>query len=153
MKKLICALAAMMLMTGCSAASSAPASSAAAESGTFTPGTFTARAAGRNGDVSTAVTFSAERIEDIRIESQETESIVVEAMNKMKAIVLETQGIDLDNVAGATISASAFIEALNDCVRQALQTRQSLPVRPVTGRRVPMKPKPTSSWSAAVPPA
>ncbi|MBR2811944.1 MAG: FAD-dependent oxidoreductase [Solobacterium sp.] len=119
MKKLICALAAMMLMTGCSAVSSAPASSAASERGTFTPGTFTARAAGRNGDVSTAVTFSAERIEDIRIESQETESIGVEAMNKMKAIVLETQGVDLDNVAGATISASAFIEALNDCVRQA----------------------------------
>jgi hypothetical protein len=53
----------------------APDSRALAEGVAFTAGTYTASAAGRNGDVTVAVTFDDDSITDISTEHEETATI------------------------------------------------------------------------------
>lgn len=57
--------------------------SAFAEDDLFTAGTYTATAAGRNGDVTVSVTFSEDAITDIIVESEETETVGVAAMEAL----------------------------------------------------------------------
>lgn len=114
MKKFLCFLLSLVLVIslgGCSKNES---------SGIFSkPGTYSSTAKGINGDIVVTVEFDSERIKDIQIESDETAAIGVSAMDKLKQQVLDNQSIAVDTVAGATISSTAFIEALKDCVKQA----------------------------------
>ena len=93
--------------------------SASADAVFSKPGTYTASATGRNGDVTLKVTFSADKIESIDVESSETEAIGGAAMNTLVDEVIENQSIAIDAVAGATLSSDAFVEALKSCVEQA----------------------------------
>ena len=93
--------------------------SASADAVFSKPGTYTASATGRNGDVTLKVTFSADKIESIDVESSETEAIGGAAMNTLIDEVIENQSIAIDAVAGATLSSDAFVEALKSCVEQA----------------------------------
>jgi flavocytochrome c len=83
------------------------------------PGTYTATAAGRNGDVTLTVEFSDTAIVYINVDSEETETIGVSAMDTLVEQVIGSQSVAVDTVSGATLSTEAFIECLNSCVEQA----------------------------------
>lgn len=83
------------------------------------PGTYTAAAAGRNGQVTVTAEFTATEIVSITVDSEETETIGVAAMDTMIAQILANQSLGVDTVTGATISGEALLEALASCVEQA----------------------------------
>ena len=128
MKKNLFALACTgaVLLAGCaSGGASAPAETAEA-SGMFKPGTYTAKAAGRNGDITVNVEFSTDEIVSITHESEETESIGVPAMDTLAEKITASQSLSQDAVSGATISSDAFMEAVRDAVVQAGADPESL---------------------------
>lgn len=118
-KYLTAAVCAAAALAGCSSAPAPQESTAEAEKGMFTPGTYTATAAGRNGDITVTTEFSADAIESISYESQETETIGVPAMDAMTEEIIAAQSLAVDSVSGATISSDAFLEAVRDTVKQA----------------------------------
>ena len=101
--------------------------------GAYTSGTYTATAAGRNGDITLTVTFSADKIEHIQHESVETESIGITAMNELTGLVLGNQSLGVDMITGATLTCEAFLSALEDCVKQAGGDVEALKAVAVTG--------------------
>ena len=89
-------------------------------SASFTPGTYEATAAGRNGDVKLAVTFTQDRIESIEVlEQMETDDISYIPLNVLPQIIVEAQSTDVDSVAGATLSSFAVKNAVEDAIVQA----------------------------------
>ena len=129
MKKTLAIMMSGLLLAGCGQSASSAvqnASSATEESGIFTPGSYTASAPGRNGDVTVTTVFSANTIDEIKIESEETENIGVVAMEQLKEEVLSSQALDADVISGATLSSDAFLNALKDTVTQAGGDPESL---------------------------
>lgn len=129
MKKKLAIMMSGLLLAGCGQSASSAvqnASCATEESGIFTPGSYTASAPGRNGDVTVTTVFSANTIDEIKIESEETENIGVVAMEQLKEEVLSSQALDADVISGATLSSDAFLNALKDTVTQAGGDPESL---------------------------
>ncbi|MBQ9327493.1 MAG: flavocytochrome c [Solobacterium sp.] len=130
MKKLTALFMALVLLSGCGQSASSPEDTAvqgdAEPSGIFTPGTYTATADGRNGEVVVTATFSSDAIEDIQVESEETENIGVTAMEELKQQILDAQALDVDVISGATLSSQAFLSALKEDVSQAGADPESL---------------------------
>lgn len=129
MKKTLAIMMSGLLLAGCGQSASSAvqnASCATEESGIFTPGSYTASAPGRNGDVTVTTVFSANTIDEITIESEETENIGVVAMEQLKEEVLSSQALDADVISGATLSSDAFLNALKDTVTQAGGDPESL---------------------------
>ena len=86
----------------------------------FTPGTYTGVGAGKNGDITVEVTFSAEKIESIRIVSHtETPSLSDAAIEQIPAKIVESQSLGVDAVSGATYTSNGIVEAVADAVKQA----------------------------------
>lgn len=123
-------------------APSAESTSAASESedasGTetgMTAGTYTASAAGMNGNVTVEVKVTADAIESVTVtEHQETTGIGAPLCDKNGKVLLaggeapvtlipqeivENQSVNVDTVAGATITSYAVINAVKDCLTQA----------------------------------
>ena len=120
MKKEMIMTAALALgLSACGTAETSTVSTDSGNAGLFTAGTYSVSAAGRNGDVNVTAVFTSDKIESIDIESEETESIGVTAMEQMKEEILENQSLAVDAVSGATLSSNAFMEALSDAVTQA----------------------------------
>ena len=92
----------------------------ATQAGTYTPGTYTGVGAGKNGDITVEVTFSAEKIESIRIVSHtETPSLSDAAIEQIPAKIVESQSLGVDAVSGATYTSDGIVEAVADAVKQA----------------------------------
>ena len=92
----------------------------ATQAGTYTPGTYTGVGAGKNGDITVEVTFSAEKIESIRIVSHtETPSLSDAAIEQIPAKIVEAQSLGVDAVSGATYTSDGIVEAVADAVKQA----------------------------------
>lgn len=121
MKKNLLALACTgaVLLAGCASADKQEPAETAGASGMFKPGTYTAKAAGRNGDITVDVEFSADEIVSIKHQSEETESIGVPAMDSLAEKIVASQSLAQDAVSGATISSDAFMAAVKDAVVQA----------------------------------
>ncbi len=86
----------------------------------FTPGTYTATAAGYNGDSTFAVTFSDTALTAVEIvSSTETEHVGDVAFDIMIPDMLKANGSGVDGVSGATFSARALRNAVNDAAQQA----------------------------------
>lgn len=83
------------------------------------PGTYSATAPGRNGDVTLTATFSAQAIDSIDVDSSETPTVGVAAMDTLTQEVIDGQTLAVESVSGATLSCDAFLTALKDCVAQA----------------------------------
>ena len=87
---------------------------------TYTPGTYTGVGAGKNGDITVEVTFSAEKIERITVVSHsETPSLSDAAIANIPTQIVEAQSLGVDAVSGATYTSNGIVEAVADAVKQA----------------------------------
>lgn len=83
-------------------------------------GTYTSSAKGKNGDVTVEVTFSDSAITKVTVKDhKETEGIADTPIERIPATIVETQSVAVDTVSGATITSTAIIAAVEDCIVQA----------------------------------
>lgn len=89
--------------------------------GIFKRGTYTGVSAnGRNGEIKVEVMLSADKIESVTVgENSETAGIADPAIEKIPERIVEAQSLDVDTVAGATITSNAILEAVSDAITQA----------------------------------
>ena len=85
----------------------------------YTPGTYDAAQSGIGGDITLHVTFSEEEITDITADHNETAGIGADAIEVLIDKTLEAQAVPADTIAGATVSSTAYINALKDTIEQA----------------------------------
>ena len=86
----------------------------------FTPGTYTGVGAGKNGDITVEVTFSADKIERITVVSHsETPSLSDAAIANIPTQIVESQSLGVDAVSGATYTSNGIVDAVADAVKQA----------------------------------
>ena len=93
---------------------------APAKSGQYKPGTYTAAAKGMGGDVTVSVTFTAAEITEVKIIShKETPGVGDIAVKNLPAKIVDGQTLNVDVVAGASITSKAILAAIAECVKQA----------------------------------
>ena len=86
----------------------------------FTPGTYTGVGAGKNGDITVEVIFSADKIERITVVSHsETPSLSDAAIANIPTQIVESQSLGVDAVSGATYTSNGIVDAVADAVKQA----------------------------------
>lgn len=92
----------------------------AGAAGSYKPGAYTSTAAGRNGDITVTTEFSETAITAIRVDSHaETAGIGDTAMESLTRSMLYAQNAQVDSISGATMSSTAFKQAVADCIAQA----------------------------------
>lgn len=90
------------------------------EASAYKAGTYTGTAVGHGGPVTVEVTLSDNAIENIAVtESAETGGIGDVAAEHVIADVLAGQTLNVDSVAGCTISRAAFVAAIKDALTNA----------------------------------
>lgn len=108
-------------------ASGQPAPAGDAASGSYKAGTYTASAKGMGGDVPVTVTFSDTAITEVKVgEHKETQGIADAPIERIPAAIVENQSLQVEAVAGATITSNAILAAVADCVTQAGGDAQAL---------------------------
>jgi hypothetical protein len=118
MKKYLSLILVLAMVLCMAAYGAAPAQ--ATQAGTYTPGTYTGVGAGKNGDITVEVTFSAEKIERITVVSHsETPSLSDAAIANIPTQIVESQSLGVDAVSGATYTSNGIVEAVADAVKQA----------------------------------
>ena len=86
----------------------------------FQPGTYTASAMGKKDLLTLEVTFSDQAIESISlVECFDTPRIANAALEGVSKSIIENQSLGVDAMTGATLSSTAIIQAVSDCVEQA----------------------------------
>ncbi|MCI5957498.1 MAG: FAD-dependent oxidoreductase [Clostridiales bacterium] len=86
----------------------------------MTAGTYTTAAKGFHGDIQLEVTVTANEITAINVASHsETEGIGEAALPLLVDAVLESQSIGIDDIAGATVTSTAFKAAVTAALEQA----------------------------------
>lgn len=81
--------------------------------------TYTATAQGRNGAFDVMVTFSDTVITDITVGyNMETPGIGSEAPSQISRAIILAQDTEVDVLTGATVTSSALIAAVEDCINQ-----------------------------------
>lgn len=84
-----------------------------------TPGTYTASFPGRDGDVTVTAQFGANRLEDLWVVGRDSRHIGTEAVRIMREQYLASQTLNVDTVAGATLTSVAMRMAVENCFEQA----------------------------------
>jgi len=87
----------------------------------YGPGNYEGAANGYRGKIRVLVTVSQDGIEDIAIQENSEDAYAAEAMEELKALVLETGEIDPDTVSGATVTSEAFLKALEDALSYSIK--------------------------------
>lgn len=88
--------------------------------GVFTAGAYEASAEGYGGQLTIETTFTEDKIDSIEVvEMNETTGIGDSAIESLSSEVLDNQTLAIEAVSGATVSSEAFIDALEDTVKQA----------------------------------
>lgn len=86
----------------------------------FTPGEYTAVSAGKNGDVKIKAVFDEESIVSVEVlESNETEGISNEAIERTIKSIVDGQTLEVDVTSGASLTTNAIVSAVEECVKQA----------------------------------
>lgn len=95
--------------------------------GKFTPGTYEAVALGRSGDVTVRVEMTEDEIANIEvIDHMETEGIGTKAIDVIPGKIIQAQSLEINAVAGATVTTDAIIAGVKDCIEQAGGTVEDL---------------------------
>ena len=109
---------------------------AAAEStNTFKPGTYDVVVTAHNGPMTVHVTFDETKLTAIEIgENQESGYIGDQVFERISAEVIERQSLNVDSIAGATVTSAALKWALSDAVKAAggNPSKMNAPVSPDT---------------------
>lgn len=88
--------------------------------GAFTPGTFTATVEAHEGPLTVEVVFTADRIESVTVvEHVEFASFAIVPFERIPAQIVEYQSLDIDTIAGATITSMALLFAVTQIVMEA----------------------------------
>lgn len=86
----------------------------------YTPGTYEASVQGMNGPVNVTMEFSADAIVSINATGElETKGLGDVAIEQIAETVMAQQSADVDSVSGATVSSTAMLTAVTDCMNQA----------------------------------
>lgn len=113
----------MMLLAGLMVVSLA----ACGSKDSFKAGTYSGEADGFNGKVTVELTLDdTKTITGVNVNSTETDGIGEVAIDKLSEKVLATNSIEVDAVAGATMSSTAFIEAATAALEAAGLTNADL---------------------------
>ena len=105
-------------LPGLARAAEGPAAGDASSS--YVPGTYHASAEGKFGPIAVDVTFSETAITGVIVgEHEETAFISDRALQEIPAAIVERQTLDIDSITGATLTSSALVRAVSDCVEQA----------------------------------
>ncbi|WP_452040581.1 FAD-dependent oxidoreductase [Adlercreutzia rubneri] len=105
-------------LSGC--APKTPAAITGSPSLSFASGTYTGTGTGKFGPLVLEATFSDNAITDIVIgEHEETERVSDRAFEEIPATIIEQQALGIDTITGCTLTSSAILAAVTDCVKQA----------------------------------
>lgn len=86
----------------------------------FNPGTYSVEMLAHNGNIKLDVTFSAEKIEKIElVEHEESKQLGDVAIEMIAAEIVERQSLNVDTIAGATISSAVAKAAITQAVKDA----------------------------------
>lgn len=86
----------------------------------FTPGTYEAETTGRNGTLKLSVTVDESSIQSVDILSHsETATVSDTPLSQIPADIVRYQSLDVDTVAGATLTSYAVLRAAEDALTQA----------------------------------
>ena len=86
----------------------------------YLPGTYTATAQGCGGGVTVEVIFDETQIASVTVvEHSETAGICEPAIESIPELIVEGQTLAVDAVTGATVTSTAILTAVADCVTQA----------------------------------
>ena len=86
----------------------------------YLPGTYTATAQGCGGGVTVEVIFDETQIASVTVvEHSETAGICEPAIESIPELIVEGQTLAGDAVTGATVTSTAILTAVADCVTQA----------------------------------
>ena len=89
----------------------------------YTPGTYEASVQGMGGPVTVTMEFSEDAIVSVKASGEmETKGLGDVAIEQLTETVMEKQSADVDSVTGATISSTAMLSAVADCIAQARGT-------------------------------
>lgn len=105
-------------LSGC--APKTPEATTGSPSLSFASGTYTGTGTGKFGPLVLEATFSDNAITDIVIgEHEETERVSDRAFEEIPATIIEQQALGIDTITGCTLTSSAILAAVTDCVKQA----------------------------------
>ena len=100
----------------------------------YTPGEYSASAQGFGGEVSVTMTFDENAITAVTVDgASETAGIGSVALEKLPAILMESQSADVDVIGGATFSSKAVLTAARDCINQAMGVSGEVEVKMAPG--------------------
>ena len=86
----------------------------------YIPGVYMATAQGGGGGVTVEVVFDETQIASVTIvEHSETAGICEPAIESLPDLIVEGQTLAVDAVTGATVTSTAILTAVADCVTQA----------------------------------
>lgn len=86
----------------------------------YVPGTYTASVAGQNGPVKVEVQTSSDKILSVKIlDQKETQGIGSNAIDQLPAAIVKAQSVDVQGVAGASVTSKAIKTAVAECLAQA----------------------------------
>ena len=86
----------------------------------YTAGTYEASEFGMNGDVVVTAEFSESEIISVKaVGEKETKGIGDKALESLVVTVVEKQSAEVDVVAGATVTSTAMLKALQKCIDEA----------------------------------
>lgn len=86
----------------------------------FAPGTYTAQVTGHNAPFTVDATFTDTALTGIDFSSSlESPGVGLYAMEKIANEIVLNQSVDVDTVAGATLSSMALLQGVQDCIKQA----------------------------------
>ena len=88
--------------------------------GVAADGTYTAKAFGRNGYLTVETVISDGRIASVTVtEHTETAGIADGALKYIPSRIVENNSVNVDAIAGATLTSDAILNAVKDCITQA----------------------------------
>lgn len=86
----------------------------------YVAGVYTATGTGRGGALDVEVTFTEDAIENIAVvKNNETPVIANTAIALIPSAIIDGQTLNVDTVAGATLTSMAIINAVSNCIEQA----------------------------------
>ena len=120
MKKTLCLVLSLFMacgLFGCS--NNAPEVEEEKDAVSFTEGEWTAEVDSMKGKMNVTVKTSAEKIEDITVEHEDTRVIADTAVERIKGAILEHQTLNVDNVTGATVTSAALKHGVEEALKEA----------------------------------